>query len=116
MNGAREVADDIVAWVCELFSRLLSEYEQQLLEQHGLPPPEAGTDAAGRLLAEAEDQLRDTWGGQNTYVQRAPWFDKAGRDAAIKADRAAPRAMSLGQLALKYGMSKSQVKRICEDT
>lgn len=115
MSGARQVANDIVAGVCELFSRLLAEYEQQLLEQHGLPRPPERPAAARRLVAQAEDELRDAWGGEKHYVPRASWVDRSGRDAAIRADRAEPRSLSYGELSVKYGLSKSQVKRICED-
>jgi Mor family transcriptional regulator len=111
MSGARDLANDIVAAVCELFARMLAEYERDLLEQHGLPPLVDSARAA-RLVAEAEDELRDGWGGEKHYVPRASWVDRSGRDAAIRSDRA---RMSLGAIAVKYGLSKSHVKRICEE-
>lgn len=111
MTGARDIADDVVAWVRDRFRAMLRQYERELLSLHGGAYPPLLDEQLARLLAEAEEDMREAWGGQQVYVHRAGWNDREARDAAIRADRA--NGVSLGAIALKYCISKRQAWRIC---
>lgn len=109
MSGARERADDMVAWLIDLFDELAMQYSRS-----GAPEGAVSSERLAQLRAQLDESIRAMWGGQQVYIQRARWTDRGERDAAIKADRAA--GVSLRDAALKYNVSRTQVRRICGET
>lgn len=106
MSGARDPADDMVAWLVELFDELALQYRRS-----GAPSGAVDAEQLARLRAQLDEQIRSQWGGQDVYIHRAAWNDRIERDNAIRADRA--NKVSLRDIALKYGVSRTQVWRIC---
>jgi len=106
MSGARDPADDMVGWLVELFDELALQYRRS-----GAPAGAVNTEQLGRLRAELDDRIRSNWGGQLVYIHRAAWNDREQRDTLIRSDRA--NGISLRDTALKYGVSRTQVRRIC---
>jgi hypothetical protein len=60
-----------------------------------------------QVALQIEAQIRNEYGGDEPYIARARWRDIAERDRMIAAD---PRL--LREIALDYGISKTQVQRI----
>lgn len=106
MSTARDEANDMVAWLIDLFDELAVQYRRC-----GAPDGAVTAGRLAQLRAELDERIRDMWGGQRVYIQRARWNDRAERDAAIKADRAS--GVSQRVVALRYGVSRIQVRRIC---
>lgn len=108
MSGARDPAEDMVAWLIELFDELTVQYRR-----YGVPAGAVDAEQLVRLRAQLDEEIRTHWGGQLVYIQRVAWNDRAQRDTSIRADRA--NRSSLRELALKYGISRTQVRRICDE-
>lgn len=91
-QDTRDRSEDFVAQLLVLLSQHIGGFEEQ-------------------LATVIEEQIRDQFGGERVYVHRAGWFDQPQRDAQIRMEREQGR--SLGWLASRYAISRSQVRRIC---
>lgn len=95
MSGAtRDRGDDFVAQLLDLIASV------------------SGGFGDPKKLSQLGDAIRDAYGGQQVYVQRSGWFDRAERDQRIHADRAAGR--SIGWIANRYCLSRSGVVHILQ--
>ena len=106
MSNPRDESDDLVVWCCDFFRGMLDEYAA-----HGQPPGAASREQLADSVAKFERELRETWGGQNVYLQRAGWNDRVERDASIRCDRAG--GMSQREVARKHNVSRGMVRRVC---
>jgi len=106
MSGARDPADDVVMWLVELFDELAIQYRRC-----GAPVGAVDAEQLVRLRAQLDERIRDHLGGQDVYFHRAAWKDRTQRDAAICQERS--NKVSLREIALKYGVSRTQARRIC---
>jgi Mor family transcriptional regulator len=85
-----QTADDVQRLVA-LFARCMGGFDDQMALQ-------------------VEDQIRGEFGGASVYIARERWSDKRGRDESIRAAAAAGR--SIGWIAHRYVLSRTQVWRI----
>lgn len=106
MTGPADPDDDLVTWLVELFDELAMDYRRL-----GAPAGAVTAERLAQLRLQLDERIRETWGGQRVWVHRAAWRDRGERDAAIQAERAAK--VSLREIAMKYNVSRTQVRRIC---
>lgn len=92
MSGPRDPSEDFVPQLLAIFARCAGGFDEQLAQT-------------------IEEQIRDEFGGERVYVHRSGWANLEQRDSAIRAEREAGR--SLAFLALKYGLSRSSIHKIC---
>ncbi len=106
MSGPRDPEDDFVQWLVELFDELAMDYRRL-----GAPQGAVTCEQLARLRRQLDEEIRSRWGGQTVYVHRARWTNIAERDDAIRRERAAGESQR--DTALKFNVSRAQVRRIC---
>lgn len=94
MSGAADPSEDFVASVIEAITLHIALSPQQVLS--------------------IEERLRADYGGERVYIHRQGWFDRAQRDAKIRAERQAGR--SIRWLAGHYSLGVATVHEILKDT
>lgn len=90
MSGAADPTEDFVAAVLEAISLHIQLAPEQALR--------------------IEERLRQDYGGERVYIHREGWFDRAQRDAKIRAERRAGR--SIRWLAGHYSLGVATVHEI----
>jgi Mor family transcriptional regulator len=98
--------DDVVRWLVELLDELATDYRRL-----GAPQGAVTVERLEQLRRQLDETIRSHWGGQMLYVPRAAWNNLAQRDEAIRQERA--NGASQRDTALKYNVSRAQVRRIC---
>ena len=89
MTAPRDRSDDFVATLLALIAKCTGGIE----DQHAIC---------------IEEQIRADFGGDHIYIHRAGWFNRAERDAQIRADA---KARSSGWLSRPYCLSRAHVHR-----
>lgn len=93
MSGAADPSEDFVATLLDVLR----------MHVHGI-------DEEAMLLV--EEKLRADYGGERIYIHREGWFDRAQRDAKIRAERQAGR--SIRWLAGHYSLGVATVYDILQ--
>jgi Mor family transcriptional regulator len=90
VSGAADPTEDFVASVLEAIGQHIKLAPEQALR--------------------IEERLRADYGGERVYIHREGWFDRAQRDAKIRAERQAGR--SIRWLAGHYSLGVATVHEI----
>lgn len=88
----------------ETFERMMQVIQDDLTTA-GMAP-----SRAAEISARAADRLAREVGGHSVYIpRRAPWFDRAARDRAI---RASFDGRNIAELCARFGVSRRTVYRL----